>query len=196
MDIGAAILAVVSFVLGGIFNAVVGAATAEYRARQDVKRADERDRHARIRSMHLAEIERTHRIVSADLIRLMAQVSGNEEKAERAEELAGPGASYEYLGDAQLVRDFFAFESELFYRRSGSEVSAHDYQRWVEVAGRAGRALDKQRKRALMDEPVVLVPQSVMQAIPSWREEFARRAGLVDKQGGSPASASDQGPEP
>jgi len=175
MDLGPAVLAIVAFVLGGLFNAIVGVATGEYRARQDQKRVDRRERSDRLRIYWLEEVRRTQDIMSADLLRLSAEAAGDQRlEAALPSDPAGRGAAYELLGDASVAQSFFELETRLFYRKPRSGLSEEDLRAWVVTMAKVGEAFDAQERRVMNDKEPIRIAPEILASITTWRNSFPR----------------------
>lgn len=175
MDLGPVALAIVAFVLGGIFNAIVGVATGEYRARQDQKRLDRRERSDRLRSYWLEEARRTQDKMSADILRLAAQAAGDEGlEAALPSDPAGRGPTYELLGDASIAQTFFELETRLFYRKPGSGLSEDDLHAWVVTMAKVGEAFGEQERLIMNDEEPIRIAPEVLASVTTWRNTFPR----------------------
>jgi hypothetical protein len=175
MDLGSVALAIVAFVLGGLFNGIVGVATGEYRARQDQKRLDRRERSDRLRDYWLEEARRTRGMMSADILRLAAQAAGDQGLEEALpSDPAGRGPTYELLGDVSIAQAFFELETRLFYRKPGSGLSEDDLHAWVVTMARVGEAFDEQERLIMNDEEPRRIAPEVLASVTTWRSDFPR----------------------
>ncbi len=184
MDLGPAALAIVAFVLGGVFNAVVGGAAGEFQARQAEQRRVRREQAQRLREHWLAETERTHNIMSADVLRLAAQARGDARlEASLPSDPAGRGAAYDLIGDVSVARAFFDLEARLFYRKPGAGLSEEDLRSWVSTMGRVGDAFDAQARRIMNDEEPIRIPRDVLETMSTWRTTFPRPPSATNAVG-------------
>jgi hypothetical protein len=161
MDLQSAAIAAGAFILGGVFNALVAAATAEYHARQDEGRQARRAREDRLRTERLEELEKVKRAMYSYLIYVSARASGNSVLAVRSgypqKDLLDEFPRYDLLGDEELLRDYFELTHELAEKKSGTGMSRDDLLRWGDVEGRLLRCVMEQRERILNDEGINMV---------------------------------------
>jgi hypothetical protein len=179
MDFTTAAITAAAFVLGGIFNALVGAAVAEYRARQDERRKWSAERRDRVRAERLAQLDTLKRHAYGEMIYRMALLTGDRRLIEGSRvaerDLLDEWPRYDLLGDRELLADYFKLIRDLESRNPGSGFSDADFRSWAAIEGRLLRAVMLQRERILRDEPTPAVPWQQVGELEGGYEPTLRR---------------------
>jgi hypothetical protein len=190
MDLAAA-GPIVAFALGGIFTAVVGAGAAEFRARQDARRASAGSRDDRVRTFRLDQLHALGRSVRLWLGELANWAAGDDDEkrlwAEAQRRGEGP-AEWVLLGDREVVEAVHRLEQRLYAIGYAGGLTLEDVAAMDAVELALDRALAQQEERILRDEPPRLVSDEEASALrtagweglrsaadPRWRVPGARR---------------------
>ncbi len=203
-DLATAALAVGTFILGGIFNAVVSeiqAMRAEGRTREreaaTEQRVDRRAAEDRLRAAIVRDIEETRRYIIARGIHLIARASGRP----TGEFPTGgfPNADVSLVGDPALMAQDADLLLELMAKAPGTPLSMDDLERMGRANSAMLSALKEQEARALSGAPLRTPdPAEVAKYFTAELNierlaKLKRTAGARAEPNASPASAENTG---
>jgi hypothetical protein len=183
VDFTTAAVTAAAFVVGGIFQAVVGAAVGEFHARRDESRAASREQRQSIRAARLEALDDTRRMWERKIRVIVARSYGRTDMSDRFfydDPLLSKGRM-SLIGDKLMMVD--ALEAAAFFlmRPRGVPLSEEDSHRLFSLDRRVVLAIGAQEERVLRGLPALELSPSDYEEVFGLSAQRDRHASAVDE---------------